>query len=178
MSANFDDAAINDVFGRILSFALATGRFDAVNGAEPKNAPGTELTCAVWVQQIRPIRSSGLQATSCVVSFQARIYQNFRSEPYDMIDPNVTAATTDLMGSISGDFDLGGAEGVRAVDLLGAYVTHGLQAQAGYVEIDRQVYRVMTITIPIIINDAFVQVALWRRLQPGRSGRCWSRLAS
>src|SRR6185437_10624643 len=72
----------------------------------------------------------------------------------------VLAANTDLMGAFSGDFDLGGVADVREVDLLGANGTK-LSAQAGYVEIDRRMYRIMTINIPIVINDAFSQVALW-----------------
>src|SRR5260370_37732 len=108
------------------------------------------------MQLIKPIRTCGMGATSGIVVLMARIYKNFRSEPFDMIDPDVMSATTDMMGAISGDFQFGGAAGVRAVDLLGSSGT-ALSAQAGYVEIDRQMFRVMTITIPIILNDMFSQ---------------------
>jgi hypothetical protein len=157
----FDDAAINIIFDKIISYALATGRFDHVNQHEPKNSPGTGMLFSLWVQAIRPVRSSGLGATSGLVVFQGRIYTNFISQPYDMIDPNVMAATADLMNALSGDFDFGGEANVRAVDLLGQ--TGGqntaLSAQAGYVEIDRQMMRVMTIMIPIIVDDMFIQGA-------------------
>jgi hypothetical protein len=160
MAAVFNDKAINDVIDRIVSFALTLGRFDSVNAHEPKSAPGHNITFALWAQAIRPARLSGLAATSLNVIFQGRIYVPFNQVPFDMIDPNVMAATTDLMGALSGDFDLGGVANVREIDLLGANgVT--LSAQAGYVEIDRRMYRIMTLTIPIIINDAFTQVALW-----------------
>lgn len=158
MSANFDDAAIVDVLDRMVSYGLASGRFDAVNQHEPKNAPGSEITLAIWVQNINPVRSSGLAATSGVLIMNARIYQNFRSQPFDAIDPKVMAAATDLMGSLSSDFVLGGVANIRNVDLLGSS-GKTLSAQAGYVEIDREVFRVMTITVPIIINDMFIQEA-------------------
>jgi len=160
MTASFDDAAINQVIDKIVSYALASGRFDSVNGHEPKSAPGNGVVFAVWAQDINPARLSGQAATSIVVRFQGRIYIPFTQQPFDMIDPQVLAATTDLMGAFSGDFDLGGVADVREVDLLGANGTK-LSAQAGYVEIDRRMYRIMTINIPIVINDAFSQVALW-----------------
>jgi hypothetical protein len=163
VTANFNDAAINQVIDKIVSYALATGRFDSVNGHEPKNAPGTEMSCSVWADIIRPYAGgSGLSATSIVVEFQVRCYMSFTSRPYDMIDPKILAAVTDLMGAFSGDFNFGGVADVRYVDLLGASGggrTAGLNAKAGYVELDRHMYRIMTMIIPIIINDAFTQVA-------------------
>jgi hypothetical protein len=158
LPAVFNDAAINEVIDKIISYALASGRFDSVNGHEPKSAPGNNVTFALWVQSINPARLSGQAATSIVVLFQGRVYIPFTQMPYDMIDPQVLAAVTDLMGTFSGDFDFGGVADVREVDLLGANGTK-LSANAGYVEIDRRMYRIMTINIPIVINDAFVQVA-------------------
>lgn len=165
VQANFDDAAINQVIDKIVSYALSSGRFDSVNGHEPKSAPGNGIVFAVWAQIIRPARLSGLAATSILVQFQGRIYIPFNQQPYDMIDPQVMAATTDMMAAFSADFDLGGAADVRYIDLLGIEGANmgaqGLSAQAGYVEIDRRMYRIMTLNIPIVINDAFKQVALW-----------------
>jgi hypothetical protein len=157
MSAQFNDAAIQAVIDKLVGFALASGRFDAVNAHEPKNSPGTGITFALWVQRVRPVpRGSGVAATSGILLMMGRIYQNFRSQPYDAIDPKVTAAMTDIMGAISGDFALQGVPQVRNVDLLGQFGV-ALDAQAGYVEIDRNVFRVMTITIPVILNDMFIQ---------------------
>jgi hypothetical protein len=156
---NFNDAAVNAVFDRIVSYSLASGRFDHVNQHEPKNAPGGGLSASIWIQAIRPLgKTSGLSATSGLLLLNHRIYTSFRSQPYDMIDPSVTAATCDLMGALSGDFELGGIAGVRAVDLLGMSGT-ALNATSGYVEIDRNIYRVMTTIIPIIINDMFSMAA-------------------
>jgi hypothetical protein len=155
---NFNDVAIGQVFDKIVSYAMATGRFDVVNQHEPKNSPGTGMTCALWVQSISPTRTSGLAMTSGVVMLNARVYTSFRSQPFDMIDPNVMSATCDIIGALSGDFDLGGVANVRAVDLLGMAGTP-MQATAGYVEIDKQMLRVMTITIPVLVNDMFSQEA-------------------
>ena len=54
------------------------------------------------------------------------------------------------------DFDLNGT--VANVDLLGAHGTP-LQALFGYARFDNTTYRVATLTVPLIINDAWTEVA-------------------
>lgn len=144
------------LFSKVESHALSLGLFERVNTSEPKNAPGHGLTAAIWVQVIEPVQSSGLAATSGRVEFNLRIYTNMLSEPQDAIDPNMTAAVDTLMDAYSGDFDLGAT--VRNIDLLGAHGT-ALRAQAGYINQDGKLYRVMTVTLPVIINDIWNQEA-------------------
>jgi hypothetical protein len=108
------------------------------------------------VDSIRAIRTSGLSATSAQIVLNARIYTSLLQEPYDLIDPNVLSATVAFIGALTGDFELGGADDVRNVDLLGAN-GESLSGKAGYVEIDHRMYRVMTIVIPVIINDIWAQ---------------------
>lgn len=150
----FDDAAVDDLFSRIVSHALRLGRFESVNQHEPKNKPGNGLRAAVWVESIEPVTSSGLASVSGRVTFSFRIYQNFKSEPEEAIDPDVLKACNDLMREYSGDFDLGTT--VRHIDIFGS-AGFGLSARAGYLDIDRSLYRVMTLTIPIIINDLWTE---------------------
>lgn len=155
-NTTFDEVAINDVISRIESLAMQSGFFDNVNGHEPKSAPRTDTTFAVWVQSVTPLTASGLANTSCLFTLNGRIYKSMMSKPYDRIDPAVTAATSYFMAQLNGSFQLGGQDGIRAIDVLGMYGTP-LSAQAGYVEIDRQMLRVMTIVIPISINDVWPQ---------------------
>jgi hypothetical protein len=138
----------------IASHAMATGRFDRVNTHEPKNAPGNGLSVAIWVDSITPTQS-GLAATTARVVYNVRVYTSMLSEPQDAIDPNLIEAADVLLEAYSGDFSLGG--NVRNVDLLGASGPP-LSAQAGYLSQDNKVYRVMTITLPLILNDAWTQV--------------------
>lgn len=140
---------------RIVSHAMESGLFETVNGHEPKSAPGKGLICAVWAQSIGPARGgSGLSATSGRVEFNVRLYTNMLSEPQDAIDPTLLGATDTLLGLYSGDFDLGGT--VREIDLLGSF-GNPLGAQAGYLTQDGKLYRVITITLPAIINDIWSQ---------------------
>lgn len=143
---------------RVASICKATGLFDRVNKHEPKNKPGRGLTAALWVDRIEPARArAGLAATSARVVLNLRIYTNMLQNPQDAIDPNIMRATDVVMTDLSGDFDLGDAD--RWIDLLGATQGHPLYAQSGYINIDNMVYRVMTITVPIIVENAWTQAA-------------------
>lgn len=146
---------IDGVLDAIVSHAQATGYFSGVNASEPKSTPVTEMTCAIWLQRIRPIPArSGLDRTSGLVIFNCRLYIGMFTEPQDYIDPRMTKATSALMAAYSSKFTFGGL--ISNVDLLGA---HGfpLEGMAGYITIGTTKFRVMTITIPCVMNDLFTQ---------------------
>lgn len=144
------------ILAAIESHAAALGRFERVNKHEPKNAPGNGLTAAIWAQQLSPIAlASGLAATSALLVVNVRIYSGMLQEPQDAIDPNLVAAVDALMAAYTGDFTLG--DRVRNVDVLGAH-SPGLTATAGYLDQDRKLYRVMTLTVPLVINDTWSQI--------------------
>lgn len=146
---------VTALFAAMQDHALESGLFETVNGHEPKRAPSSGLTAAVWSQSIAPIpEQSGLQATTGLLVFNLRIYQNMLMNPQDAIDPAVLSAVDYMMGAYSGDFTLDGL--VKEVDLLGSSGT-ALNAMAGYISQDSKLYRVMTITVPLIINDIWSQ---------------------
>lgn len=140
----------------VASHALSLGVFDKVNTHEPKVAPGNGITCAAWVERVVPTVKSGLNSTSVVLVFNLRLFTSMLAEPQDMIDTNLVAALDLLMAAFNGDFELGGL--VRSVDIFGISGT-GLNAQAGYVNQDNRIYRVVTVTLPLIMNDVWEQVA-------------------
>ncbi|MGW1463842.1 hypothetical protein ACWCPT_05740 [Streptomyces sp. NPDC002308] len=146
--------ALTDITDRVVSHALASGLFEQVNQAEPKNAPGNGLNCAVWIDRIGFVRSSGLASGSARLTFNVRIYQNLLGRPEDEIDPAMLAAVDDLFAAYARDFTLGGL--VRHVDLLGAEGVP-LEAQAGYLLVEGGEYRVMTIVLPLIVNDLWTE---------------------
>lgn len=146
---------INDLIARITSHALTLGLFESVNGHEPKQAPGMGLTAAVWNQAIDPIPASGLASTSGRIEMNVRVYTNMIAEPQDAIDPNLMDAVVKLMAAYSGDFTLGST--IRYVDLIGGSSGVGLSSKAGYMNQDSRMFRVMTITLPLICNDIWDQ---------------------
>lgn len=143
------------IFEAAESHAAASGYFDRVNFHEPKNAPGHGLTCALWVQDIGPDpAATGLVSTSARLVLNVRVYAGMLQEPQDAIDPAVLIAVIGLIAAYSGDFELGGL--IRNVDLLGQSGVP-LSAAAGYLNQSGHLYRVMTITLPLIVSDVWVQ---------------------
>jgi hypothetical protein len=158
MATTLDIASLVDY---AVSHALALGWYDAVNTHEPKSKPGAGLTCAIWVDRFTPIDArSGLSTTSMLITLSVRSYTSMLAEPQDMIDTNLTAAVDALLRAYVGDFAVASLTGtpVATVDVLG---THGdpLGGQAGYLDIDGKLYRVFTITLPLIVDDLYDEVA-------------------
>jgi hypothetical protein len=145
-----------DLIESVASHAMASGHFAKVNQYEPKSAPDSDLTASVWAARIGPAPShSGLAATTAYVVLNVRLYTNMLADPQDMIDPKLMQATDELMAAYSSDFTLDGL--VRNIDLLGMG-GETLSAEAGYVQIggvDGGMFRVMTITLPMIIDEAW-----------------------
>lgn len=153
----FDSAAVNALVAGVASIALKTGTFRSVNTHEPKAAPGSGLRLAIWADSIAPIpAASGLASTSGYVVLNARAYGNMLMKPEDEIDPRLMTAATTLIAAFTADFTLGGL--VRNIDLLGEYGTR-VGAQAGYITVGGTLYRIMTVTVPCVINDMWDQVS-------------------
>ena len=152
----FDAAAVDSLFSEVVSHASSTGLFDRVAQHEPKNAPGNGLSCVIWQDAIDPVRSSGLASVSGRVTLKVRIYSSLLAKPEDAVEPKVMTAAATLMSEYCGHFTLDGT--VRFVDLLGAEGTP-LSARSGYIEQDGKHYRVMEITLPVIISDMFGEAA-------------------
>jgi len=138
-----------------ISHAKGLGRFERILTHEPKSAPGNGLSVAMWAQNLRPIAGgSGLNSTTARLQLSVRVYTNMLADPQDKIDTRLLDAVDALMSAYSGDFTLGGL--IRNVDLLGAD-GDPLSADAGYLEQDSKLYRVMVISLPLIVNDLWVQ---------------------
>lgn len=148
----------NAILDAMESHALRRGWFDHVNMAEPDSPPGYDMTYSIWVQSVTAVaEASALNTTTARLVLGSRIYKRLDAGQKDQTDGQLLAAVDDLMGAYSGDFTLGGL--IRNVDLLGA---HGepLGGEAGYVTMDdEQEFRVFTLAIPLIINDAWTQGA-------------------
>lgn len=154
--ADLDPQAILDA---VASYAAALGWYEHVNQHEPKSKnPATDgITGAVWAQTLDPIpEGSGLADTSARMELTFRTYTNMLAEPQDAIDPRVLTAVNALMASFNKGFTLGGE--VWFIDILGAY-GNKMSAKAGYVPQGGVLYRVMDLSIPIIIDGCWPQAA-------------------
>jgi hypothetical protein len=139
----------------LTSHAQSLGLFDRVLAHEPVSAPGSGLTYAVWLGDIAPTQSSGLNSTSVRVVFNGRVFLPADTEPMDDVDVTVGGAAAAVIGAYSADFTLGGT--VRNLDLLGQGA-EALRARLGYLQLDSTTYRIATLSIPMIFNDVWGQV--------------------
>lgn len=141
----------------LVSHAQATGLFETTNGHQPDSIPATGITCGIWVQEIRPVAAlSGLAATSVSVILNVRLYTSAVQQPLDAIDPQMVGAVSTLCAAYTADFELGGL--AFDIDLLGAYGT-SMSVVAGYIQQSGVTLRVMTITLPLVLDDVWTQVA-------------------
>lgn len=138
----------------LIDHALALGEMETVTLHEPKSAPGHGVTLASWVVTRTPIQASGLDSTSVRFESIMRLYKNMLGEPQDAIDDDLSDASDALWAAYSTDFDLSGQ--VRMIDLLGA---HGapLSDRSSYLIQDNKTFRIIDLTVPVIINDQFDQ---------------------
>lgn len=142
-----------DVTDIAVSHIQALGVFEAVNGHEPKSSPGTGITCAVWVDSLQPDpTTSGVNASAGLLVLNARIYTSMTQQPEDAIDPAVLRACGRVIEAFSTDLTFEGL--LLSVDPFGMAGVR-MEARAGYLNHSGGMYRVMTITIPLIID------ALW-----------------
>jgi hypothetical protein len=140
-----------------MSHAQSLGLFTQVLDHEPVSAPGSGLIYALWVTDAAPIPDrSGLTSVSVRLELNGRVFMPADTEPQGGVDIAVTDAVNGLMNAYAGDFELGGT--VAEVDLLGAYGTP-LRARFGYTRLDSTTYRVATLTIPLVLNDVWNEVA-------------------
>jgi len=147
----FDAAAATALYASLKSAALELGLFQAVDTHEPLNAPGNRLFCSIVLGPMSPVTSSGLAAVSGRITFAFHLWSSAMQKPYDNIDPEILAATASLMGQLSGEFTLAGT--VRNIDLF------SMSAQPGWVDFEGKQFRVVTLTVPVVINDMFAEVA-------------------
>lgn len=148
---------VTGVFASVESHLRDGGLFDQVGMHEPKSGPGTGMAAVAWVSRLRALALvSGLSSVSVRLELSIRVYKNMLSQPQDDIDTEVLQAVDALLNDFAGDFELGGE--VMHVDLLGAY-GDSLAAEAGYLEQDGKLYRVMVITLPLILADVWTEVA-------------------
>lgn len=146
-------ASIQD---KLYSHCARAGVFDTVNGHEVKNAPGKGTHAELFLDAIDPIQASGLASTSVRLAWKIRISTDMLAEPQDGIDPRIANAADVLFSSLHGDFQLNddAVDDVRAIDLLGMYGP-ALAAKAGYINRDNKQYRVMDVTVPVLLNDVW-----------------------
>lgn len=161
MVAN-SESWVDPIFDAVVSDLNRSGYFSQVIDDTVNKAPDGKLTAVVWVQDIGVAqRASGIASSSAMLTFMVRVFANqvSRNSQY-VVEPlprRLLKAVSNLIRRYHDDFDFGGL--VRNVDCLGEFVGGGLNATSGYEEIGGSWYRMMTLTVPVIVNDVWTQTA-------------------
>lgn len=153
-----------DIHRALQDHCLRLGKFAAVNGHEPKHATPKGLTAGAWFDHFAPVLASGLAATTVCTVWSIRIYtpltgevQAARDRSQDAIDPIMLDAADAVCASFTAHYTLGGL--VKGVDVRGADSGEQLAGAAGYATIDGVLHRILTITVPLIVNDLWPETA-------------------
>jgi hypothetical protein len=147
-------AGLRGVLATVLDVVAKTGKFEAVVDHEPLSAPTESLTAAVFIADpFAPIsESSGLAAADARLVIMVRIMRRALTEPLGDVDLDALDAADAVMDALAGGFTLGNT--ARAVDVLGES-GQGLQVLPGYATIDKTIFRLMDIIVPVMINNVW-----------------------
>lgn len=146
------------LMAELRSHAERLGVIEKTTGHEPKNAPGRGVRGAFWAVGFKAATGmhSGLASTSVVVIVNCRLSVPMSHQSADDIDPMIMAAADQLCGAYVEDFTLSGLANVRAIDVR-AMAGVPLSCDFGYLEIDKIMFRVATIVLPVIYNDVWTE---------------------
>lgn len=149
---------VKDLMSQLMSHALTSGLFEAVNGHEGDNAPGDGITATYLLGNIDPVPNrSGLATTSLRINVLLRMQINLQHEPQDDVDILLGNAALAMVAAYNGAFSLEGS--VMAIDLLGAD-GKDLSALFTYLQAPgATVFRAAEINIPVIFADVIDQEA-------------------
>ena len=133
------------VIQKMHTFLASGGRCSGgVTIGEPK-APTDGLAAAVIIGPIAWTETS-LVKVSGRVDLIVRFYKNALADPADETEFLLAQTALEVMEDIAGDFDFGDANVRNLIPLSVAMVP-------GYLDIGPTKFRVMDITVPLMVND-------------------------
>jgi len=156
---DFTEAEFKELFSKLTSHAKSLGIFDRVEFREPINKPIGGIALALWLNDYQPVPAgSGLAATSMVLDVRATVFCPLGTGKRTAaeIEALVLYAVHRYMKVLSSDFELDRM--VRNIDLLGQ-TGNRMHADFGHLPYEDTWYRIGEITLPLIINDVYEQVA-------------------
>lgn len=141
----------------VSSVILGTGVVDTVNAGDVMSLPGNGLHAAVYMGYFEAAgKESGLASVSLRVNLLVRIHGPVHAEPTDEIDPGLLRALAVIGKAYLAGFSLDGL--VRAIDVFGSNGQR-MTGQFGYLDVQEGTRRVLTITLPVVVDKVWEQVA-------------------
>jgi hypothetical protein len=151
---------LDAIIKALCTHAAASGWFEYVQGNPAPAQHGQGVGFGTYFERLGPAaRRGGLASTSLVLVMRVELSTLDKlGEPRDRVDPLLINAVDALYSAYIGDFTLGGliaevdvkgAQGYGTLDTRGAWAT---MAEGGR-------FRMALITIPMVLNDVYVEVA-------------------
>lgn len=158
-------SVLSELVAAVGDHAKRTGGFDRYLGHEPLHAPGKGVTGATWFDRFVPA-SSGMDATSVCVVMTVRVYTPLlkNGPQQDELDPLLMECVSTLCAAYCDRLRFPTTISpnglIRCVDIRGGESGVQLECAAGYVEIDGVLHRIITITLPLVVNDLWPEGTL------------------
>ena len=145
---------IKNTLHAVETYVTNLGLFSTVQIDEPKQPVGRGLHAAIYMQSvsITTIYLGGDTRESHVV--QLRVYKDMLAEypdPQNSLEAELTSVVSKLMSNLLGDTDL--ESSVMSIDAGGIDGT-SMTATYGYLSLGGVMYRVVDISIPLIVNGS------------------------
>lgn len=124
------------------------GYLGHVQIGEPMAPPEAETTAAIFASGVR-VAETTLNSIIELHTITIRIYKDMLVHPPEELEKGLSIVTSHLMKELGSDLDLGG--NIRSVDVAGIYGSV-LEAQWGSIQIQNKMYKVVDITVPLIVD--------------------------
>jgi hypothetical protein len=144
--------------GWLLTHATGTGLFaaGAVLGYEPKKRLAAWPTFAGWFAGLRAVpQRGGMATTAALLTWTARIHYDAIGADQTTVERSLMHATDQLFAEYFGDLVIAGMD--AWLDAKGQ-VGEPIASETGFLTIDNQANRVATITVGVVIDNAWAEV--------------------
>jgi len=145
---------ISQTLHAVETYTQKLGLFETVQIGEPKSPPGQGFHAAIFMTSVNigMIYAGGDTRENHLVML--RIYRDMlaeKSDPQLNLESEMAVVLSKLMESLLGDTDLEST--VMSIDAAGMDGP-GMTASFGYTEVGGSMYRIVDITIPLIVNGS------------------------
>jgi hypothetical protein len=148
---------VDAIMAKVVSVVESLAVVETVNGGDNIHVVGAGLRASVSPERIAsPPGSSGLDSASVVLTVRVRLFDRVFPTPVDEFSTDLLKAIGKVCGAYLGGFTLGGL--VRDIDLHGRH-GQAMTVQAGYMDVPDGTCRVMTLLLPLVIDNAWEEVA-------------------
>lgn len=148
-------AGLKATYQALLDTVAEVGGWGAVVPHEPLSAPTEHgvIACVFPSEPMQPItESSGLAAADARIVITVRLLRNALAEPQQERETDLLEAYDRVMTALLADLTLDGT--ARSIDVLGESGGQ-TQGQWGYATIDRAIFRLIDIDVPIMVNNVW-----------------------